>query len=475
MLRTLRRRFIRRFILSHVLPLLVLVPLMGIALVYALETRVLLPDLTEELRGNAALVADIASDDPQIWRDPARAQAALTRLGVNLRGRVMFLDSSGRLLASSDVADADRLAQATQFSDLSQMMDQEVSSQIRYSQRLRAEIVDVTAPVVGPDGRVQGVVRLSYPIAGVNQQFLHLRYVIAGVLLAGLLLGTLVGSVLALDLERPLRQLTQAVGRLGGGTLMEPLPEQGPREIRVLLGTFNTLVQQLRSMEKARSELLANLVHELGRPLGALRSAVQALLGGGDQDEVLRRDLLTGIDDELVRLGHLVDDLTSLHDQVLGQLELDMHSVDSRRWLTNVLGIWRAAARSKGLDWQEDVPPDLPTLEIDPDRLARALGNLLSNAIRYTPRDGTVWVSAGHESDMVWIRVSDNGPGIPLEEQECIFAPFYRSRSSRRFPQGLGLGLGIARDLVNAHGGRLELESAPGEGSRFTIWLPLAH
>jgi sensor histidine kinase regulating citrate/malate metabolism len=232
MLRTLRRRFI----LSHVLPLLVLVPLMGIALVYALETQVVLPNLTEELRGNAALVADIASDDPQIWRDPGHAQAALTRLGANLRGRAMFLDHSGHLLASSDPADADRLGQVMSFPDLSQVMDDEVASQTRYSQRLQAEIVDVTAPVVGADGQVQGIVRLSYPIAGVNQQFLRLRYVIAGVLLAGLLLGALMGSVLALDLERPLRQLTWAVGRLGGGTPMKPLPEQGPHEIRVLLG-----------------------------------------------------------------------------------------------------------------------------------------------------------------------------------------------------------------------------------------------
>ena len=119
MLRTLRRRFI----LSHVLPLLVLVPLMGIALVYALETQVVLPNLTEELRGNAALVADIASDDPQIWRDPGHAQAALTRLGANLRGRAMFLDHSGHLLASSDPADADRLGQVMSFPDLSQVMD----------------------------------------------------------------------------------------------------------------------------------------------------------------------------------------------------------------------------------------------------------------------------------------------------------------------------------------------------------------
>jgi signal transduction histidine kinase len=110
---------------------------------------------------------------------------------------------------------------------------------------------------------------------------------------------------------------------------------------------------------------------------------------------------------------------------------------------------------------------------VDPDRLAQVVGNLLSNAIKYTPPRGTVSLDAGVEGEEVWIRISDTGPGISPEEQERIFAPFYRSRPGRRFPQGMGLGLSIASTLVAAHGGRLKLDSAPGLGSRFTVWLPL--
>jgi signal transduction histidine kinase len=138
-----------------------------------------------------------------------------------------------------------------------------------------------------------------------------------------------------------------------------------------------------------------------------------------------------------------------------------------------VLAPWREAARKKGLRWESQVPTHLPTLQADADRLARALGNLVSNAIKYTPSRGIVSVEAGADNEAIWIRVSDTGPGITPEEQARIFTPFYRGRQAGRFPRGMGLGLTIARDLVVAHGGRLEVESTPGQGSRFTMWVPL--
>jgi signal transduction histidine kinase len=119
-----------------------------------------------------------------------------------------------------------------------------------------------------------------------------------------------------------------------------------------------------------------------------------------------------------------------------------------------------------------EIPDSLPVVEIDPDRLAQVLGNLLSNAIKYTP-EGTVSVEAFVQDDELTITVGDTGIGIPPSEQEQIFEPFYRSQRDRRFPQGMGLGLSIARDLVLAHGGRLDVESAAGRGSRFSIRLPL--
>lgn len=462
----------RRLIFSHVLPLLVIVPLIGLALIYLLEARLVLPSLTNELTSEAGLVVEMARDEPGVWSDPALAQALVGRVSPQLTARLMVLDSRGRLLASSDPNDRGRLRAPLDHPGLGQALSGQLFTQQARSQGLRAEVADVLAPALGTDQRVAGVVRLSYPLTTVYARFRLLRYLVAGVLVVGLLLGALAGTALALDLGRPIQQTTQAVRQLAAGQPPTPLPEQGPEEIRSLAQSFNTLAERLRTLEESRSRLLANLVHEIGRPLGALLAAVQALADGADQDPGLRQELHAGMEAQIRRLQHLLDDLAQLHDQVSGTLELEPRPLVLDAWLPALLSPWREAATQKGLEWRISLPAGLPVISADPDRLAQAVGNLVSNAIKYTPTPGNVTVSAGSEADAVWIRVSDTGPGILAEEQERIFTPFYRGLASGRFPQGMGLGLSIARDLVTAHGGRLMVESAPGSGSRFTIWLP---
>lgn len=463
----------RRLIVSHVLPLLMVIPLMGIALVYVLESQVLVPSLLNELTGQAALIAELASDHTDIWNDPTQAQAFVVRVSPHLGARLMLLEVNGRILASSDPADVDRLGQQLERPGLAQARAGETSIYIDYSMRLDTRVAEVWVPVVGPDKRVAGIIRLTHRLVNVPELFLRLRYLIVGVLAAGLVLGTGVGWVLALNLEQSLQRVTQAIYRFASGQGLTPLPERGPEEIRLLLRAFNTLMDRLRTFEQNRRQLLANLVHELGRPLGALHSAIQALLGGADQDAALRRELLVGIDEELGRLRRLLSDLAGLHDQVLGVLELNRRPVALSDWLSHLMGPRRQAALRKGLVWEATISPDLPTLEIDSDRLGQAVGNLLDNAIKYTPPGGTISVEASVREETIWIQVSDTGPGIPPEEQARIFTPLYRGRSARRFPQGMGLGLSIARDLVVAHGGQIDVESAPGSGSHFTIRLPL--
>ena len=153
---------------------------------------------------------------------------------------------------------------------------------------------------------------------------------------------------------------------------------------------------------------------------------------------------------------------------------LDRELTRLDEWLPPILLPWRAAALEKGLSWQATIAEPLPAVSIDRRRMAQAVGNLLSNAVKYTPSGGAVSVEARSNGRETWIRVGDTGPGIDEAEQERIFEPFYRSDRDRRFPQGLGLGLTLARDLVAAHGGRLTLDSAPGEGSRFTIAIPVS-
>ena len=466
-MRTLRGRLI----LSHLLPLLVVIPLAGIALTYLLETQVLLAGLSTELERQAILIATITSDYPQIWFDQDQAQAFTARIGDRLTAQVALLGADGVLLASTDPADQSRLGQSFDVPGFREVLLSGAVIRVDYGERPGTGAAEVLVPVI-IGRRIVGVIRMTDPLSSLYERFPRTRAFIVWVLAGGLVVGVGIGWFFALSLERPLKQATRAISRMAGGETLAALPEQGPEEVRLLLRAFNTLQERLQSLEKARRRLLANLVHELGRPLGALLSAIQALAGGADEDPDLRQELLKGIGAEVKRMQRLLDDLTHLYDQTLGPLELDRRPTALHPWLVQVFGPWREAAQDKQIRWLADLPADLPTLVIDPDRLAQAVGNVVSNAIKYTLPGGEVAVGAGTKDGQVWIRVQDSGPGIPPEEQGLIFTPFYRGAAGRRFPQGMGLGLSIAQDLAVAHGGRVQVESASGLGSTFTIWLP---
>ena len=462
-----------RLILSHILPLLIVIPLVGVALTYLLETQVLLAGFSSELQRQADLVAAVARDYPQIWYDPEQARTFMALIAPRLSARVMFFDSQGVLVASSDSNDRALEGQKLDVPGLQEALLTGIAVRVDYGKQPGTGSADVLMPVLTSTFKVVGVIRLTDPLSSVYQRFPRTRTFITWVLVGGLLVGAIVGWVLAIDLARPLRRAARGISQMAEGQPLATLPVQGPEEVQLLLRAFNTLTEQLQRLEKSRQRLLANLVHELGRPLGALLSATQALGRGADEDPRLQQELIAGMEAEVQRMQRLLDDLTRLYNQTLGPLELDRRPTALGPWLAQVLSPWREAAQEKGLRWQSQFPADLPKVDIDVDRMAQALGNVVSNAIKYTPPDGKVTLGAGTAARDVWIRVSDTGPGIPPEVQERIFEPFYRGLGNRRFPQGMGLGLSIARDLVAAHGGRIEVESAPGEGSTFTLWLPL--
>jgi signal transduction histidine kinase len=461
-----------RFILSHILPILIILPLMGFSLISLLRSQVVLANLSSELTHQAMLVASAARNYSEIWYDPGRAEAFVADVGPSLMAQVTLIDASGHVLVSNDPALEGQAGQQTYILPELKSEEQQPKLQIDYVSSHSNLISDVLAPVVNQAG-VIGYVRLSNPLIGIDTSFQNLRQLIFIVMGAGLVAGIVMGLILAIQLERPLKQTTEAVYQLANGETLAPVKESGPEEMRLLLRAFNTLINRLQSMEASRRQLLANLVHELGRPLGALQSGIQALQGGADEDPLLRKDLLNGMSDELLRLRRLLDDLAHLHDQVLGTLELDLRPTDMKAWLTRTIAPWREAAQDHKQTFEVSIEEYLPGMEIDPERLGQALGNLLSNAVSYTPLNGRVSVEARLSETEFQLSVSDTGPGLAAGEEERIFEPFVRGKAARRFSDGMGLGLSIARDIIRAHGGRIWAENQPGSGSRFTFALPL--
>lgn len=469
MIRSLRNRLI----FSHILPIIITIPLAAVILFFVIETQFLLPSIAENLSQDARYLAELSRAEYQLFGNPVFVSNLLNRVDITPSIRVMFLDENGTLLYSSDSSDLDQFGTILDTQGLTEAARGEEVVLTNYSIfRLRDVLVDVFTPVTSQDEEVVGVVRVSYRSAALYQLLSRLRNLITVVLIIGLLVGILIGSVLGLNIGNPIRQVTTAIYGLAQGERERIQPIEGPDEIRNLTQAVNYLVERLDELEIARRHLLANIVHELGRPLGAIRSGIQSILRGADRDPQLLNQLTQGIDEEADRMQHVLEELAHLHDEVIGTMELKREDLVLGEWLPTVLLPWKQLAGDKQIQWSEDYPPERIILSVDSFRMGQVIGNLANNAVKYTQAGGSINISAGLNENQIWIKFHDTGPGIKQSEQELVFEPFYRGDQGRKIKQGMGLGLSIARDILHAHGGEIELESLPNQGSLFIIWIP---
>lgn len=302
---------------------------------------------------------------------------------------------------------------------------------------------------------------------------------------AGLIAGTLgviLGFLIARGLTAPLDRLAHAARRLAAGDLTQRAPVAGPVEVSDAAEAFNAMAASLEEAEQARRRLLADIAHELRTPLTVIQGNLRALLDGVFP---LEKDEITTIYDETLLLSRLVADLRELTLAEAGQLRLNLAAVDVSAIIAQSAALFTTQALEKQVTLHTDCEPRLPPVLADADRIAQALNNLLSNALRYTPEGGTVRIVAAraHQSscaspdtDMICIRVIDTGPGIPPEDLPHVFDRFWRAdRGRARAQGGTGLGLAIARQLVLSHGGSMGVESEPGKGACFWFTLPVTH
>jgi signal transduction histidine kinase len=295
----------------------------------------------------------------------------------------------------------------------------------------------------------------------------------AGLAAGGLSL--LLAFLLAFNLLRPVRELTQAAARLGQGDLAQRVPVRGNDELTILGRSFNKMADSLQAATRSRQALTADIAHELRNPLAVQRANLEAL-----QDGVypLTPENLQPILEQNMLLSRLVDDLHTLALADAGQLKLERIPVDLRLLVERVGERFRPQASSQKITLNQHVPADALAAEagplLDPLRIEQILSNLFSNALRYTPEGGQIEISLVFRPDLAEMTVRDSGPGIPAEALPYIFDRFYRAdRSRSRMDGGTGLGLAIARQLAEAHGGSLTAANHPQGGAVFTLRLPL--
>jgi len=294
--------------------------------------------------------------------------------------------------------------------------------------------------------------------------------------LVAFFLSLFLAALIARSVTRPLQKMAIASESMAQGDYEQEVPVGGPEEIQLVAASFNTMASQVASSQVAQRDFVTNVSHDLKTPLTSILGWSQALLDGTAAESGEQKRAYGVIHDEATRMERMVTQLLDLARIESGQLTLAQDPVDLRLLLGEVEQSFSLVATEKEVSLALDAQ-DVPTITGDADRLSLAIGNLVANALAHTPAGGSVHLGLRpYGLKEVEILVQDSGEGIPVGELDRIFERFYqvdKSRSSRAGQRGSGLGLAIVKELIEAHHGRIEVQSQPHQGSAFIIHLPV--
>jgi signal transduction histidine kinase len=333
-----------------------------------------------------------------------------------------------------------------------------------------------TAPMIGTG--TAGILHIIHSdAADINLASLQITYnTIGRFFLWGSLLAVAIALLLTFILSRrifaPVKALANATREFGKGDFSHRVDFKDRGEMGELSRSFNAMADDLERNERLRRNMVADVAHELRTPLSNLRGYLEAISDGlVKPDETSIRSL----SEEVSSLSRLVDDLQELSLADAGELRLIFQPEDISRLIRETVTALQAKAAARSLKMSTRLPDTLPKVNIDGHRIKQVLYNLLDNAVAHTGPEGRITVTAWQEEDRVYISVADTGEGIPAEDLPLIFERFYRVDKSRtRSTGGTGLGLTIVKRLVEAHGGRIDVRSKPGQGATFTFSVPLS-
>ncbi len=282
----------------------------------------------------------------------------------------------------------------------------------------------------------------------------------------------LLGILLARSIAGPVRELTEATEAVAGGELGRQVEVRTSDEIGELAVSFNQMSQDLARGRTLRQQMTADIAHDLRTPLSVILGFTEALAEG----KLAGNPEMYGImHDEARHLQHLVEDLRTLSLADAGELTLNLQACEPRALLERAAAAHAAGAGEKQIRLVVEAPADLPPVNVDVERMAQVLNNLVSNALRYTPEGGEIKLSAAAEAGAIALQVRDNGAGIAPADLPYIFERFYRGDQARTVQEGeSGLGLAIAKSLIEAQGGTIAAASELGRGTTFTLVLPVA-
>ncbi len=327
----------------------------------------------------------------------------------------------------------------------------------------------IAQPIVR-NGQLLGVLRMSITLQQFQRQFAIVIWTVLGTLVFILLLCTFISEWLARSLSRPIQTMKNFAIRLGSGHFGDKLQIRQSNELDQLALELNRMSERLASLDQERRAFLANVSHELRTPISNVLVTVEALRNGAASDPAVSDRFFQNVEDETKRLSRLIGDLLDL-----GRLEAGVTLLEKQHiQLVSLIKRAVRAVETRLQNSQISVQVNVADLQIqgDSERLLQALLNLLDNAIKHSPPNSQILITGSKEGKQAVVTIRDQGQGVKDSDLSRIFEQFYTGDHSRK-GRGVGLGLAIAKRIIEAHGGSITVSSKVGEGATFTIYLPI--
>jgi signal transduction histidine kinase len=454
--------------LSYTLLVLIGMTLIGIFWFREQETAAE-NSLLVQLKAQARLFSIL----PEIVKQPDVAlnmPGPMTAFNTNLK--VVYINTANQIqrVSDLDLTDSERSVVLDMAPKV--MGGAAVTQEIPRTGRDSSDVLYAAAPVYDANSQVTGAICLVLSLDNFRASMAQMRWQAVAFMAALAIITLLLGLSLAEVFTHPLAEASQMSARIAGGDTTARLQRSGPRELANLADNFNHMAQELDRQSKLRIEVLANVTHEVARPIGALQLGVDSLLKGGIDDREFARDLLEDMNCTLQSLDALAEDLAVAARPSNVPFNLDLKHLEVYPYLSRLFSRFRPRAENQNIHLSLDAPRDLPAMVADEERMNQILGNLLDNSLKFTRPGGEVRISASREDPWIEIAVQDTGPGIPPDQVANIFTPFVRGTNVHQISDGMGLGLSIARQLVEAHHGKIELHNLPEGGLVAVILIP---
>lgn len=433
---------------------------------YLLNQRV-----QEQLKQAGALSAQVSGYLAQ--QDAAELYAIGTQTYENGGGRVLVLNPAGIVQSDSF---SEYNGYLLNFAEINEIIYGGASSAYGFHEIHQDDgssfwAAYCTSAVVR-DGGLTGVLLYSASVQDIVDTSVSMQKQMMWIYGIGMVVVVAASAILTRFITRPVQQLTDMALRVSAGDLSSRADVHGRNEIAELGRTFNMMCERLQNIDQQRGEFVSDASHELKTPLASMKILVESLLYQDNVPEEVYKDFLADIDVEINRLSHLITDLLLMSKMDTDQAALNIEPTDLSHLVTECVDTLRPIAKMDNITIDTDVPPELEA-ECDSLKIRQALNNLIENAIKYSQQDGHVTVAGGRAGSDVFISVEDNGVGMGEEYLPHIFERFYRVDKARsRETGGTGLGLHIVRRVAVMHGGRVDVESKEGIGSKFTLTFP---